>query len=139
MLNHVCLQGRICNDIELRRTGTGVAVASFTLAVDRDFKNAGGEKETDLFDIVCWRNTAEFVTRYFAKGKQIVVDGRLQSRHWADNEGKKRKAVEVVAESAYFCGDKSNSAANTAPAFAAPAAPASDFAMLDDDDARLPF
>lgn len=134
MLNDVCLQGRICNDIELRRTGTGVAVASFTLAVDRDFKNADGEKETDFFDIVCWRNTAEFVTRYFAKGKQIVVAGRLQSRHWADNEGKKRKAVEVVAESAYFCEGK-----NTSAAPAANTAPASDFAMLDDDDAQLPF
>lgn len=134
MLNHVCLQGRICNDIELRRTGSGIAVSSFTLAVDRDFKNAGGEKETDFFDIVCWRQTAEFVARYFGKGKQIVVDGRLQSRHWSDNDGKKRKVVEVVADSVYFCEGKNNAAA---PADN-PAA-ASQFSMLDDDDAKLPF
>lgn len=137
MLNHVCLQGRICNDIELRRTGSGIAVSSFTLAVDRDFKNAGGEKETDFFDIVCWRQTAEFVARYFGKGKQIVVDGRLQSRHWSDNDGKKRKAVEVVADSVYFCESKNTAAADN-PAADNPAA-ASQFSMLDDDDAKLPF
>ena len=140
MLNHVCLQGRICNEIELRRTGSGVAVASFTLAVDRDFKNAGGEKETDFFDIVCWRNTAEFVQKYFGKGNLIVVSGRIQGRSWEDSEGKKRKAVEVVADSVYFCERKkehSETAAN-------PHIQAENFGMkenfaIDFGDEQLPF
>ena len=102
MLNHVCLMGRICNEIELRRTGSGVAVTSFALAVDRDFKNSGGEKETDFFDIVCWKNTAEFVDKYFSKGKMAIVNGRLQGRSWTDKDGNKRKTVEVVADSVYF-------------------------------------
>jgi single-strand DNA-binding protein len=144
MLNHVCLQGRICNDIELRRTGSGVAVASFTLAVDRDFKNAGGEKETDFFDIVCWRNTAEFVQKYFGKGNLTVVSGRLQGRSWEDSEGKKRKAVEVVADSVYFCERKKESTENAANPhiraenFVAKNFPAENFA-IDFGDEQLPF
>lgn len=140
MLNHVCLQGRICNDIELRRTGSGVAVASFTLAVDRDFKSAGGEKETDFFDIVCWRNTAEFVSRYFGKGNLTVVSGRLQGRSWEDSEGKKRKAVEVVADSVYFCERKKETFENAAN----PHIYAESFGMkenfaIDFGDEQLPF
>ena len=95
MLNNVNLMGRICNEIELRRTASGTAVTSFTLAVDRDFKNSAGEKETDFFDIVCWNNTAEFVSQYFRKGMMAVVSGRLQGRSWTDKDGNKRKTVEV--------------------------------------------
>lgn len=139
-LNHIALMGRICNEIELRRTNTGVAVASFTLAVDRDF-GKDGEKETDFVEIVCWKNTAEFVHKYFGKGRMIVVSGRLQIRTWTAKDGSKRRAAEVVADNVYF-GDskKDDSSGYTGfvPNNAMPA-PASDFAMLDDDDAQIPF
>ncbi len=92
MLNHIVLMGRLTRDPELRRTGSGVAVASFTLAVDRDFAAQGAEKETDFVDIVAWRNTAEFVSRYFTKGRMAVVTGRLQIRNWTDKEGNKRRS-----------------------------------------------
>lgn len=142
MLNHVCLQGRICNDIELRRTGSGVAVSSFTLAVDRDFKGSGGEKETDFFDIVCWRNTAEFVSKYFSKGKMATVSGRLQGRSWTDAEGHKRKAVEIVADSVYF-GERKDSASagyeNPNPHIQAEKFIENSFAALDFGDEQLPF
>ena len=141
MLNHVCLQGRICNDIELRRTGSGVPVSSFTLAVDRDFKN-NGEKETDFFDIVCWRNAAEFVSQYFSKGKMAVVSGRLQGRSWTDADGHKRKAVEIVADSVYF-GERKDSAStgfdNPNPHIQAEAFVANNFAPIDFGDEQLPF
>ena len=162
MLNHIVLMGRLTRDPELRRTGSGVAVASFTLAVDRDFAAQGAEKETDFVDIVAWRNTAEFVSRYFTKGRMAVVTGRLQIRNWTDKEGNKRRSAEVVADNVYFGESKrgsegtsnyssygnSNGGYNSNPApapsygggYSAPAAtPASDFAMLEDDDAQLPF
>ena len=142
MLNHVCLQGRICNDIELRRTGSGVAVSSFTLAIDRDFKNNGGEKETDFFDIVCWRNTAEFVSKYFSKGKMATVSGRLQVRSWTDAEGHKRKAVEIVADSVYF-GERKDSAStgydNPNPHIQAEKFITENFAAIEGDYEELPF
>ena len=103
MLNHIVLMGRLTRDPELRRTGSGVAVATFSLAVDRDFgSNANGEKETDFIDIVVWRNTAEFVSKYFTKGRMAVVSGRLQIRNWTDKEGNKRRSAEVVADNVYF-------------------------------------
>ena len=162
MLNQIVLMGRLTRDPELRRTGSGVAVASFTLAVDRDFAAQGAEKETDFVDIVAWRNTAEFVSRYFTKGRMAVVTGRLQIRNWTDKEGNKRRSAEVVADNVYFGESKrgsegtsnyssygnSNGGYNSSPApapsygggYSAPAAaPASDFAMLEDDDAQLPF
>ena len=170
MLNHITIMGRLTRDSELRRTGSGIAVASFTVAVDRDFGGRdGGEKETDFIDCVAWRQTGEFVSKYFTKGSMIVVSGRLQIRNWTDKEGGKRRSAEVVADNVYFgesrrssecnsygggnsCGGNSyggNSyggntygAAPAAPSYggySAPAAPASDFAMLDDDDAQLPF
>ena len=162
MLNHITLMGRLVRDPELRRTGTGVAVASFTVAVDRDFSGRdGGEKETDFIDCVAWRQTGEFISKYFTKGRMIVVDGRLEMRDWTDKEGNKRRSAEVVADNCYFGESKRNSEGNayggntyggnsygsaySAPAgnfggYSAPAsAPASDFAMLDDDDAQLPF
>ena len=149
MLNHIVIMGRLTRDPELRRTGTGVAVASFTVAVDRDFgKNENGEKETDFIDCVAWRQTGEFVSKYFTKGRMAVVSGRLQIRSWTDKDGNKRRTAEVVADNVYF-GDSKRDGESTgsyaAPAssfggYSAPAAaPASDFAMLSDDDAQLPF
>ena len=152
MLNHIVLMGRLTRDPELRRTGSGIAVASFTLAVDRDFAAQGAEKETDFVDIVAWRNTAEFVSRYFTKGRMAVVSGRLQIRNWTDKEGNKRRSAEVVADNVYFGDSKRDGAAAggfdqtpsypQAPAYQAPAAPApsaSGFSMLEDDDSELPF
>lgn len=139
MLNHITIMGRLTRDPELRRTGSGVAVASFALAVDRDFSSKeNGEKETDFIDCVAWRQTGEFVSKYFTKGRMAVVSGRLQIRSWTDKEGNKRRTAEVVAENVYF-GDSKNAAPNTSAAPATDPAPANDFAMLDDDDAQLPF
>ncbi len=153
MLNHIVLMGRLTRDPELRRTGSGIAVASFTLAVDRDYAAQGAEKETDFVDIVAWRNTAEFVSRYFTKGRMAVVSGRLQIRNWTDKDGNKRRSAEVVADNVYFGDSKRDSApaasgfdqtpSNSAPQpyqQAAPQAPAaSGFSMLEDDDSELPF
>ena len=171
MLNHIVLMGRLTRDPELRRTGSGIPVASFSLAVDRDFgsNRETGEKETDFIDIVAWRSTAEFVSKYFTKGRMAVVSGRLQIRSWQDKDGNKRRSAEVVADNVYFGDskrdvgfDQSNSYGGgynqssyshggynqggynqggyNAPAQAAPApAPTSDFAMLEDDDSELPF
>ena len=159
MLNHITIMGRLTRDPELRRTGTGIAVASFTVAVDRDFgSREGGERETDFIDCVAWRSTGEFVSKYFTKGSMIVVSGRLQIRSWTDKEGNKRRTAEVVADNVYFGESKRSEGGSysngnsyggntySAPAapsygsYAAPAGnPASDFAMLDDDDAQLPF
>ena len=126
MLNHITIMGRIGTDIELRRTGNGVAVASFTVACDRDFKS-GGEKETDWIDCVAWRQTGEFIQKYFAKGRTIVVSGRLQMRSWTDKDGNKRKSAEIVVDNAYF-GDSKNTAA-----------PAQEFAPIEEADEGLPF
>ena len=151
MLNRIILMGRLTRDPELRRTGSGTAVTSFSLAVDRDFKSQSGEKETDFIDIVAWRSTADFVSRYFTKGRMAVVTGRLQIRNWTDKEGNKRRSAEVVADNVYFGDSKRDAEAGAAPSYgqgggysqsygAAPApAPSSDFAMLEGDDAELPF
>ena len=146
MLNHIVIMGRLTRDPELRRTGSGLPVASFSVAVDRDFgKNENGEKETDFIDCVAWRNTAEYVSKYFTKGRMIVVSGRLQIRSWTDKDGNKRRTAEVVADNCYFGdsnkreGEGSYAAPAAYGAYSAPAAPASDFAMLADDDAQLPF
>ena len=110
MLNHITIMGRLTRDPELRRTGTGIAVASFTVAVDRDFGGRdGGEKETDFIDCVAWRQTGEFVSKYFTKGRMIVVSGRLQIRSWTDKEGNKRRTAEVVADNVYFGDSKRDS------------------------------
>ena len=144
MLNHITIMGRLVRDPELRRTGSGVAVTSFTLAVDRDFSpKDGSERETDFIDCVAWRQTGEFVSKYFTKGRMAVVAGRLQIRSWTDKDGNKRRTAEVIADNVYF-GDSKREGEGAAPAanygsYAAPAAPASDFAMLSDDDAQLPF
>lgn len=123
MLNHITIMGRIGTDIELRKTGSGVSVASFTVAVDRDFKT-GGEKETDWIECVAWRQTGEFIQKYFAKGRMIVLSGRLQTRNWEDKEGKKRMAYEIVVDSAYFGDSKTEG---------------QKFAPIDEPDEQLPF
>lgn len=110
MLNTITIQGRLTRNPELRRTGSGKAVANFALACERDF-NEGGEKATDFIECVAWRNTAEFASKYFSKGKMAVVKGRLQIRPYTDKDGNKRTAAEVVVESLYFCGDKSSAPA----------------------------
>ena len=133
MLNHITIMGRICNDIELRRTGSGTAVASFTLAVDRDFKNGNGEKETDFIECVAWKNTAEFVSKYFGKGKMAVVSGKLQIRSWTDKEGNKRKTAEVIADNVYFADSKNTSNTNDFNSNA------NDFNVLEGEDSGLPF
>ena len=103
MLNHITLMGRLTRDPELRYTASQIPVASFSLAVDRDFGGRdGGERQTDFIDIVAWRNTAEFVSKYFTKGSMAVVSGRLQIRDWTDRDGNKRRSAEVVAENVYF-------------------------------------
>ena len=182
MLNHITIMGRLVRDPELRRTGSGVAVASFRVAVDRDFVSKdGGERKADFIDCVAWRQTGEFISKYFAKGRMIIVDGRLEMRDWTDKDGNKRTSAEIVVANAYFGDSKRDSdggssyGGNTyggnayggnsyggnnyggsnsyggggsfnAPApsytggYSAPAStPASDFAMLEDDDAQLPF
>lgn len=102
MLNRIIIMGRFVRDPELRSTSTGTPVASFTIACDRDFKNNDGEKDTDFIDIVAWRKTAEFVSKYFAKGRMAVVEGRLQIREWKDKDGNNRRTAEIVAENVYF-------------------------------------
>ena len=148
MLNKIILMGRLTRDPELRRTGTGTAVTSFSLAVDRDFKSQSGEKETDFIDIVAWRSTAEFVSKYFTKGRMAVVEGRLQIRDWTDKDGGKRRSAEVVADNVYFGDSKrdggDSSGYSAAPAYknAAPSnfnAGGSDFAEIGEDDGELPF
>ena len=148
MLNKIILMGRLTRDPELRRTGTGTAVTSFSLAVDRDFKSQSGEKETDFIDIVAWRSTAEFVSKYFTKGRMAVVEGRLQIRDWTDKDGGQRRSAEVVADNVYFGDSKrdggDSSGYSAAPAYknAAPSnfnAGGSDFAEIGEDDGELPF
>lgn len=159
MLNRTCLMGRLTRDPELRNTQTGIPVCSFSIACDRNFKNANGERETDFFDCVAWRQTAEFVSRHFTKGRMAVVEGRLQIRDWTDKDGNKRRSAEVVADQVYFGDSKRDgdgggfssgysqggSAAGgwSAPAsnsgYGAPPADGDQFADLSDDDGRLPF
>ena len=159
MLNKIFIMGRLTRDPELRRTQTGTPVASFSLAVDRDFKDKStGERTTDFIDVVAWRQTGEFVSRYFTKGRMAVVEGRLQIRDWTDKDGNKRRSAEVVADQVYFGDSKrdgdgggfssgysqgGSAAGWSAPAsnsgYGAPPADGDQFADLSDDDGRLPF
>ena len=141
MLNQTVLMGRLVRDPELRRTQSGVPVATFRIAVDRDYGNREtGEREADFLDVVAWRQTAEFVSKYFSKGSMAAVTGRLQSRSWTDNQGNKRYTVEVVAQSVYFGEPKRD-------AFGVPASVADedelplpeDFSSMDSCDEKLPF
>jgi len=140
MLNKIFLMGRLTRDPELRRTQTGTPVASFSLAVDRDFKDkATGERSTDFIDVVAWRQTAEFVSRYFTKGRMAVVEGRLQIRDWTDKEGGKRRSAEVIADGIYFAGAKAaQPSEGNADEGTLPPPPAGDLQDLD-DDGELPF
>lgn len=166
-LNHITIMGRLTADPELRRTGNGTAVASFTVAVDRDYAPQGQEKETDFINCVAWRQTGEFVAKYFTKGRMIVVDGRLEMRKYTDKNGNNRIAAEVVANQCYFGDSKredSNQGGYSAPAVGyndprnsydpqnkgypnntygsyggSYAAPAGDYAMLEGEDGQLPF
>jgi single-strand DNA-binding protein len=140
MLNHITIMGRLTRDPELRRTGSGVAVTSFTVACDRDFTDKqSGEKKTDFIDCVAWRQTGEFISKYFSKGRMIVVDGRLEIREWTDKEGHKRRNAEVIVENGYFADSKRDTEETTYGGYASPAPASSDFALLTDDDAQLPF
>ena len=129
MLNHIVLMGRLTADPELKRTPNNVAVTTFTLAVERDFKTQDGSKETDFFSIVAWRNTAEFVSKYFSKGRMAAVEGRLQTRKYQDKDGNNRTVTEILADNVYF-GDSKNSTSNEPV-----------FAEMDEgeDDENLPF
>lgn len=131
MLNHIDIMGRMTKEPELRRTGTGTAVTSFTIACDRDFGK--GEKETDFIECVAWKNTAEFVSKYFKKGSMAVVSGRLQIRKWTDKDGNKRSTAEVIADNVYFGESKNGNFSDNTPA------PAQDFLPMDGDDSDLPF
>lgn len=140
MLNHIVLMGRLTRDPELRRTQNGTAVASFSLAVDRDYSGKdGGEKETDFIDCVAWRNTAEFISKYFTKGRMAVVAGRLQIRPWTDRDGNKRRSAEVIVDSAYFGDSKrENDGANTR--YSEPThSSTGEYPVIEDDDGNLPF
>lgn len=147
MLNNVTIMGRLTKDPELRFTQNGTAVASFSLAVERDYSGKDSEKQVDFIDCIAWRHTAEFLAKYFSKGRMVVAAGRLQVRFWEDNQGKKRKAVEVVVENVYFGDSKKEndgsgyqSQYNTAPqAGNAPSSVYDGFTELDEVDDDLPF
>ena len=130
MLNSVIIMGRLTRDPEMRRTQNGTAVASLTLACDRDFKPKNGEKETDFIDVVVWGKTAEFAANYFNKGRMAIVEGRLQVRGWQDKDGNKRKSTEVVADRMYFGDSKQEGKKQTAPS--------DDFEEIE-DDGDIPF
>lgn len=137
MLNHITIMGRMTKDPELRRTGSGVAVTSFTLAVDRDIANKEtGERETDFIECVAWRGTGEFVDKHFHKGSMAVVSGRLQIRGWTDKEGNKRRTAEVVADNVYFGDSKKDATDNNV---GHNTAPTQDFQQIDSPDGQLPF
>lgn len=153
MLNHIVIMGRLTRDPELRHTQTGIAVASFTLAVDRDFKDKQtGERATDFIDVVAWRATGEFVSRYFAKGRMAVVEGLLQIRDWTDKEGNKRRSAEVIADNIYFGDSKREGSSGgqegssdgrsdyyaSSEGYPAQPDPDSEFSELTTDDENLP-
>ena len=133
MLNKIFIMGRLTRDPELRRTQSGTPVTSFSLAVDRDFKSQSGEKETDFVDIVAWRSTADFVSKFFTKGRMAVVEGRLQLRDWKDKDGNNRRSAEVVAEHVYFGDSKQRSESETPSA-------SGDFREIPEEEKEeLPF
>lgn len=146
MLNCAVIMGRLTATPELRTTGTGISVTSFTVAVDRAYAKQGEERQTDFINVVAWRNTADFVTRFFTKGQMIAVQGSIQTRNYEDKNGNKRTAVEIVADSVSFCGSKSESGGNTyaqpqvaAPAVSYQSADAGSFSVLPDDSQGFPF
>ena len=136
MLNKIILMGRLTRDPELRRTGSGTAVTSFSLAVDRDFKAQNGDKETDFIDVVAWRSTAEFVSKYFSKGRMAAVEGRLQIRDWTEKDGMKRRSAEVVADNVYFADSKRDDTGDNRSALVDRV---QQFAEIAEEDGNLPF
>ena len=143
MLNSISIIGRLSSDPQLRRTASGKAVASFSVACERDFKNQQtGEKEVDFIECVAWGGTAEMVEKYFHNGQMAVATGRLQLRDWTDKNGQKRRTAEILINSVYFCGSKENgSQANSGAdnGYSTPVYQAANFVELEDDDAQLPF
>ncbi len=140
MINVVALMGRLTADPELKRTGTDIAVTSFSIAVDRAFVRQGEERQADFINIVCWRQTAEFVCKYFHKGDMIALNGRIQTRRYEDNQGNKRTAFEVVADNVSFTGGRRDTVGNTVRSEAAPSFESAndDFEVLANDD-DMPF
>lgn len=139
-LNKIIVMGRLAKTPELRSTGNGTAVTSVTLAVDRDTKNQNGSYDTDWLDVVAWKGTAEFLSRYFTKGSTAIVEGRLQMREWTDKDGNKRKSAEIVADHVYFAGSKKDETyGGSAPDYAAPPAATQGFAEIKEEDGDLPF
>lgn len=134
MLNHITLAGRLVRNPELRRTQNGTAVASFTLACERDFKNESGDREVDFIDCVAWRKTAELVSGYFTKGRMAIVSGRMQIRGWTDKDGNRRKSAEILVDNIYF-GDSKPQAEDTATE----ATGAEPYSEIAEDDDQLPF
>jgi len=148
VLNKIIVMGRLTRDPELRQTPSGVNVASFSIACDRDFKDKStGEKETDFLDVVAWRSTADFVSRFFTKGRMAVVEGRLQIRNWEDNNGNKRRTAEIVAENIYFGdsnpnaqgGGQSASQSSARPDVSAESYQQEEYQEILEDDSELPF
>lgn len=137
MLNNIVLQGRLTRSPEMKATASGNSCATFTLACEQDYKNKNGERDTDYFDVVAWRGTADFVQRYFSKGQMAVVSGRLQTRQWTAEDGGKRKTVQIVADNVYFCG-RENSGQATEQATEQPAA-VEESGYIPVDDVELPF
>lgn len=135
MLNNIVIMGRLTRDPELRRTQTGVAVASFTLACERDFAAQGETRETDFIDIVAWRYTAEFTEKYFSKGQMAIVTGRLQIRNWEDKEGNKRRSAEILADHVYFGEAKRDKTTQGEPQYD----PQGGFSEIEDTDTTLPW
>ena len=135
MLNTITIMGRLTRDPELRRTSSGVAVASFTLACERDFAPQGADKETDFIDVCAWRYTAEFVEKYFSKGQMAVVTGRLQIRNWQDKEGNKRRSAEILADHVYFGEAKRDKTTQGEPQYD----PQGGFSEIEDTDTTLPW
>ena len=148
MLNKIIAMGRLTRDPELRQTPNGVSVASFSIACDRDFKDKStGEKETDFLDVVVWRQTADFVSRFFTKGRMAVVEGRLQIRNWEDQSGNKRRTAEIVADNIYFGDSNPNAQGGGQAAYqngARPNVTADDnwqdeYREILEDDSELPY
>lgn len=144
MLNKWEGMGRLTKDPELRRTPSGTAVATFSIAVDRDFKGEDGERETDFIDIVAWRQTAEFVSKHFTKGRMAVVEGRLQIRDYTNKDGQKRRVAEIVADNIYFGDSKRDndvdgSAYNDSPSYADGYGAGNDWREIDEGDGECPF
>lgn len=146
MLNCAVIMGRLTATPELRTTASGISVTSFTVAVDRSYAKQGEERQTDFINVVAWRSTADFVTRFFTKGQMIAVQGSIQTRNYEDKNGNKRTAVEIVADSISFCGSKSESGGSnyaqpqqSAPAVSYQSADAGSFSVLPDDSQGFPF